>query len=302
MHNVIVASLAPILWGTTYVVSTELLPGFHPFLAATFRALPVGVVLTVVGRTLPHGVWWWRSLVLGTLNIGMFFALLFFAAYRLPGGVITTVGAIQPIVVLLLSWPLDGQRPSPAAVAASCTGVLGVGLLVLGPGSSWDAVGVLSAIGAAISMAVGVVLTKRWGRPVSLVSFTGWQLSAGAFVVGIIALVTAPSVPAFTFGNLIGLTWLVVLNTGVAYVAWFRGIERIPKAWHVSVLVLLSPIVAVVAGIVVLDQTFSPIQLSGMLVVCASVVTAQRVSVPKEARGDDRRLPVCNDRVGHVDS
>ena len=79
------AAVAPIVWGTTYAVTTELLPVGRPLLAGALRALPAGLVLLAIGRRLPEGVWWWRSAVLGTLNIGAFFALLFVAAGRLDG-------------------------------------------------------------------------------------------------------------------------------------------------------------------------------------------------------------------------
>jgi drug/metabolite transporter (DMT)-like permease len=77
----------PAVWGTTYIVTTELLPPGRPLLTAALRALPAGLLLLAVTRRLPHGDWWWRAAVLGTLNIGAFFALLFISAYRLPGGV-----------------------------------------------------------------------------------------------------------------------------------------------------------------------------------------------------------------------
>src|SRR5439155_8256978 len=83
-------AIAPMLWGTTYVVTTELLPPHRPLLAALLRALPAGLLLVAITRVLPRGSWWWRSLVLGTLNIGAFNALLFVGAYRLPGGVAAT--------------------------------------------------------------------------------------------------------------------------------------------------------------------------------------------------------------------
>ena len=72
-------------WGTTYLVTTEMLPPGRPLTAAVLRALPAGLLLLAVTRTLPPGSWWWRSAILGTLNIGAFFAFLFIAAYRLPG-------------------------------------------------------------------------------------------------------------------------------------------------------------------------------------------------------------------------
>lgn len=75
-------------------------------LAACVRAWPVGIVFVLWPRRLPTGAWWCRSAVLGTLNIGAFFALLFVAAFRLPGGVAATAGAIQPLVAAAIAATL----------------------------------------------------------------------------------------------------------------------------------------------------------------------------------------------------
>ncbi|WP_322973532.1 EamA family transporter [Actinacidiphila yanglinensis] len=162
---VLPAALAPSVWGTTYYVTTEYLPPDRPLLAGVLRALPAGLLLVAVGRRLPHGVWWWRSLVLGALNIGAFFALLFVAAYRLPGGVAATIGALQPLLVAVLSAGLLGDRLTARTVLTGLAGVLGVSLLVLRSGARLDALGVAAALGSAVVMAVGVVLSKRWPAP-----------------------------------------------------------------------------------------------------------------------------------------
>ena len=99
---VLVTAVAPAVWGSTYVVTTTLLPDGRPLLAGVLRALPAGLLLLAVTRRLPQGSWWWRSAVLGTLNIGAFFALLFVSAYRLPGGVAAVLGAVGPLLVLAL--------------------------------------------------------------------------------------------------------------------------------------------------------------------------------------------------------
>src|SRR5215510_14509147 len=98
MAPVAVTALAPAMWGLTYLVTTELLPPDRPLLTGMVRALSAGALLFLLTRVRPTGIWWGRAFVLGTLNIGAFFALLFVAAYRLPGGVAATLGAIQPLV------------------------------------------------------------------------------------------------------------------------------------------------------------------------------------------------------------
>src|SRR5206468_6323047 len=82
MRDSLITAIAPIAWGTTYFVTTEFLPPDRPLLVGALRALPIGVLLAVVFRRAPAGVWWWRALVLGTLNVGLVFALLFTVAYR----------------------------------------------------------------------------------------------------------------------------------------------------------------------------------------------------------------------------
>jgi probable blue pigment (indigoidine) exporter len=57
-------------------------------------------------RRLPLRAEWWKLIVIGILNIGAFQALLFIAAYRLPGGLAAVIGAIQPLLVMLLAWVL----------------------------------------------------------------------------------------------------------------------------------------------------------------------------------------------------
>lgn len=270
----LVTALGPATWGTTYLVTTELLPPDRPLLAATVRALPVGLLMVALGGRLPRGDWWWRAAVLGTLNIGVFFALLFVSAYRLPGGVAATLGAVQPMVVAALSVPLLAQRFAPRTALVGAAGVLGVGLLVLRGSAALDPVGVLAGLAGTLSMAAGVVLTKRWGRPVPLLSFTGWQLAAGGLVLLPVVLVVEglpASVRAVEVG---GFAYLALVNTALGYALWLRGLEHLP-ATNVSFLALMSPVVATVAGWLVLSEALTGWQLAGMALALGSLVAAQ---------------------------
>src|SRR5690606_19738687 len=158
-----ITALAPAIWGTTYIVTTHLLPEGHPLFAALMRALPAGLLALLISRSLPRGSWWWKSLVLGTLNMGAFFPLLFVSAQHLPGGVAATLGAVQPVVVAALAVGILREKLSWWRAAAGLVGVVGIALIVLGPGAGLDAIGVAAGLAGAASMATGVVLVKRWG-------------------------------------------------------------------------------------------------------------------------------------------
>lgn len=284
----LVTALAPAVWGTTYLVTTELLPPDRPLLAGVLRALPAGLLLVAVTRRLPRGTWWWRAAVLGALNIGAFFALLFVAAYRLPGGVAATVGAVQPLLVAGLAAGLLGERLSTRVVVAGAAGVAGVGLLVLRADARLDALGVAAALGGAAVMAAGVVLSKRWRSPESPLTTTGWQLVAGgALLLPVALLVEGPPPADLTAANLAGYTYLGLIGAAAAYTLWFRGIRALPPT-DVTFLGLLSPLVATAAGWLVLDQALTPAQALGGVVVLAALVLAQirRAGPPQ----DDRNL------------
>ncbi len=278
--------MAPLAWGTTYLTTTELLPPERPLTAAVLRALPAGLALLLVARRLPGGRWWWRAGVLGVLNIGAFFALLFVGAYRLPGGVAATVGAVQPLVVLLLAGMLLGERVRARAVVVALLGVVGVGLLVLRAAVALDPVGVLAAVGGALSMAVGVVLTKRWGRPAPLLAVTSWQLVAGGTVLLPVALVVEGPLPLALLDAdaLLGYAWLGVVGTGLAYALWFLGLGVL-SAGAVAFLGLLAPVVAAGLGWLVLGQSLTPAQLLGAGLVLGAVVAGQVLARPGSGPG-----------------
>ncbi len=78
---VALTAVAPITWGASYFVTRQLLPLDAPLWGATLRALPAAMVLLALVRALPRGAWIWRSVVLGLLNVGVFFVLVYLAAH-----------------------------------------------------------------------------------------------------------------------------------------------------------------------------------------------------------------------------
>ncbi|MEL6816819.1 MAG: EamA family transporter [Cyanobacteria bacterium J06598_3] len=275
LTNIVITALAPISWGTTYAVATEFLPAGHPLLVAAMRSLPIGLLLTIGLRKLPQGIWWWRMLVLGGLNIGVFQALLFVAAYRLPGGVAATAGAIQPLFVGLFAWGILSQKPSKLSVIAAIAGFIGVGLLVLGPSAQLDTLGIIAALAGAGAMGLGTVLVKKWQPPVSLMVFTAWQLTIGGFMLLPIALITEGPFTHITRTNLWGFIYLGLIGTGLAYALWFRGINKLnPTA--AAYLGLLSPVIATLIGYLFLQETFSTLQVIGVVIVLVSVLIGQQ--------------------------
>jgi probable blue pigment (indigoidine) exporter len=274
--TILLTALAPVSWGTTYAVTTEFLPADRPLFTGMMRALPAGLVLLGLARVLPRGAWWGKAAVLGALNIGAFFPLLFLSAYRLPGGMAAVVGSVGPLIVVGLSAVLLGQRPTARSVLTGLVAAFGVSLVVLRAAGALDAVGVLAALAATASMSAGTVLTKRWGRPegVGPLALTAWQLTAGGLLIAPLAFLVEGAPPALDGRAIGGYLYLALANTAVAYWLWFRGIGRL-TATQVTFLGPLSPLTAAVVGWAALGQALTPVQLAGMTLAFGATVAGQ---------------------------
>ena len=282
--DVLLTAFAPAIWGSTYIVATELLPPDRPFTAALLRALPAGLLLVLFSRRPPARGEWGRVFVLSALNIGFFQALLFVAAYRLPGGLAAVVGAIQPLLVMGLAWALDQRRPPQLAVGAAVLGIAGMAALLLSPGSAWDGVGIAAALAGAALMAAGTYLTRRWQPRMPVLALTGWQLLLGGLILLPMTWAFDPPLPVLTGTQVGAYAYLSIVGALVAYALWFRGIARLSPV-AVSSLGLLSPLTAVVLGWALLGQAMRGLSFVGLVAVLVSILAVQWAMSAGPARG-----------------
>lgn len=273
-RDVILTALAPAIWGSTYIVTSEILPPDRPFTAALIRVLPAGLLLLLFTRRFPARRDWWRVLVLSALNIGVFQALLFVAAYRLPGGLAAVLGAIQPLLVMVLVWAVDHRAPRLATLWSAIIGVVGMAILLLSPQTTFEPVGIAAALLGAVCMATGVWLTRRWQLDLPVLPLTGWQLFLGGLMLAPVAWVVDAPLPALTLSQYAAYIYLCLAGAVISYGLWFRGITRLPTI-AVASLGLLSPLTAVVLGWALLSQSMTGTAFLGLAIVLASVFAVQ---------------------------
>jgi probable blue pigment (indigoidine) exporter len=288
-----VTAISPAIWGTTYIVASEVLPQDRPLTAAVIRCLPAGLLLVLFSRYLPERTQWPRLIVLSALNIAGFQSLLFVAAYRLPGGVAAVIGAIQPLLVMAMAWAVLGQRPVRLSALAGATSIAGMGLLLLPnavglSAGMWDKAGLGAAFAGAVCMAAGTYLSKAWSasaepnaRPIPLTAFTGWQLTLGGLMLLPLAGWMEPALLSLTAVQVSGYAYLTLIGTLLTYVLWFNGIRRLSPV-AVSALGLLSPLTAFLLGWFILGQQIQGISLAGLVLVVASVLVVQWAQARQE--------------------
>ncbi len=267
----LVTAYAPIVWGSSYYVTRELLPADSPLWGSALRALPAGLILLLVARRLPRGSWWWRALVLGTLNMGAFFVLVYVAAQLLPTSIAATVMATSPLVMMLMAWAMVAQRPALPAVVGGALGLLGVAAMVLTGAASLDVRGLVASASAMLMSSVGFVLAQRWhDDDVDVVASTSWQLVAGGATLLIAALAVEGAPPRLDGPAWAGLAFLSLAATALAYLAWFAGLRRLP-AGTVGLVGLLNPVAGLTLGLLVAHEHLALQQALGALVVLAGV-------------------------------
>ncbi len=208
--------------------------------------------------------------------------MLFVSAYRLPGGVAATVGAVQPLIVVVLSRVILGSPIRRLSVIAGAAGLAGVALLVLTPKAALDPIGVAAGLAGTVSMAFGTVLSRHWTPPVSPLTFTAWQLAAGGLLLVPVALFFEPALPPLTAENLLGFAYLGLIGAAFTYLLWFRGLSRLEPS-QVSPLGFLSPVVAILLGWGILDQQLVTVQVVGIAIVFASVWMSQQAQMGHRA-------------------
>ncbi|MGN0064289.1 MAG: EamA family transporter [Nocardioides sp.] len=275
----LLTAVAPLLWSTTYIVTETALPPDRPLFGALLRALPIGLVMLAWRRTLPPAGWRVRTVVLGMLNIGLFFPLIYLSAYNLPGGLAATVQALLPMVVMVVAYLLLRERPTVFRVTGAVIGFAGVALLVLGTTTGVTVLGLAAAAGSVLCTAVGSVLTKRWQPPVDMVTLVSWQLVVGGLFLLPVALLVEGAAPHLDAKAVAGYLWIGVIGTGLAYVCWFAALRLMP-AGSVALVSLVNPVSATVLGVAFAGEAFGLPQAVGMALVLGGVALGQVVRRP----------------------
>ena len=271
----LIAAIAPIAWGSTYFVTKHFLPVDAPLWGALIRALPAGLVLLLIARKLPHGSWWWKSLVLGTLNVGAFFVLVYVASTLLPSSVAATIMAAAAGVLMLVAWPLLGERPAARSLLGAALGLIGVTVLVFDGGGSVNPLGVVASLAAMLMSAFGFALTKRWSSEESVIAVSSWQLLGGALIIAPFAIVIEGAPPALDASAFLGFAYVTLIATALAYVAWFAGLKHLPAS-SVGLVGLLNPISGVLLGTLLGGEDFGLRQAAGTVIVLIGVLVGQK--------------------------
>ena len=271
-----------VLWGSTFLFITIAARALPPFsIAAVKVALAAGALLLAMrhqGARLPGGLGTWRDFgLMGLFNDAGPFILIAFASPYVPTGLASVLIATSPLfTVVLAHWLTEDERMTPRHAGGVLLGFAGLAVM-LGGGSLSLAPAALLGVAACLLASLGYAYASVFGRRFTALRLhpmatAAGQLGASALVLVPLALaidrpwtLAAPSWPALG-----ALVTLGLFNGALAYSIFFRILST-AGATNVVLVTFLSPITAILLGIVLLGEHLGPQQAAGMLTIAAGI-------------------------------
>jgi len=182
-----------------------------------------------------------------------------------------------------------GERVADRSVAAVLVGFAGVAVLLL-PGEQTggaSVLGLLAVVAAAAMWAGGSVASPRLALPRDTFVSGAWQMLLGGGVCVLTGLLTGEAASldpdAFSTRSLFALAYLVVFGSWLAFTAYAWLLQNAPVS-RVATYAYVNPVVAIVLGFLILDESVTSLTLVGAAVIVASVAAVVRT----EARSNSR--------------
>ncbi len=236
-------------------------------LRLAFSALVLGAIARPSLRGLSSQNWrtvLWYGLALAAMNTSFYLAL-----ERIPLGITVTIEVLGPMVLSII---LARRWLNTVWVVCAFGGVV---LLSHGP-LDLDPLGVVFALIAALMWALYILGARRAGREFEGISGLALAMVVGSVVVVPFAAATTGAVLIAPHILAIGLG-IALLSSAIPYALELLALRRVPASTF-SVLLAFAPVVAALAGWLVLKQALTAVQWVGVLLVVAACIGAIRLT------------------------
>jgi O-acetylserine/cysteine efflux transporter len=289
----ILAAAVAALWGFNFLVIDWGMDGIPPLLFVAIRFAAVAVFAVVVPRPAAR----WRTIV----GVGLFmslgqFGLLYTAiALGLQPGLAALLLQAQAVFTVLIAAGVLRERPTVPQAAGVAVGIVGLAVVAAGRGGDAPLLAVLLALAAALSWAIGNVISRRAGvvsgrGRFGMLSLTVWSaLVVPLPALALSLLIEGPAaigagLAAFSGRAALSTLYTAGLCTLVGY-AIFNALLARNRSAAVVPWVLLAPVVAMAAAAVLLGQIPTLGEtVGGVLLVGGVLITAlptRRIPSPR---------------------
>ena len=256
-----------IIWGTTYLALRIAVLHFPPFLFTAIRQTTAGLLLLAFMFTLGRAVipskdHLLRQAIAGFFMISMGNGLVAWAEMHIPSGVAAIICSLMPMLVILINVMIHrDEKPTFPMLAGIILGLAGIVMMFsehLTEFSKTDYImGIIFTFAAVLAWAGGSIWIKKKNTESNLFVNAGLQMFFGGFLLFPFSL---------AFDDLTLVTWspevtwsmlyLILIGSLVAYASYAYALRKLPMT-IVSLYAYINPLVAVVLGWLVLNETLN---------------------------------------------
>ncbi|HEV2879056.1 MAG TPA: EamA family transporter [Candidatus Eremiobacteraceae bacterium] len=268
------------VWSSTWLAIRLGLEGVPPVTAAAFRMFASGVILLIVALALRapwprQRIYFVHLAVQGSLLFCFQYALLYWAEQTVPSGLAAVLFATLPIsTAIIAGYIFRIERMTSLNVLGLLLGFAGVAFIYWSEvinAAHAPAVGVAACLIAATGAAFATVFAKRYAQGISPLATVGPGQLIGGTLLGIIALIAEHGKPIhFTPVSAGALAFLTIFGSSIVFLAYFTLMQSIPVT-RLSLLTYVTPVLAVVLGVIVAHEQFAPTTFLGAAVVFAGI-------------------------------
>jgi len=278
----VLAVVLCVTWGLMFVVQRVALEVSGPLWVAAGRAAIGAMVLLVFAGTLRdlgrRGLA--IAVVLGITNQFAFLGLQVAGLRTVEAGPAAAIIYLQPVLVVVASSPLLGERLTPRRLAGALLGFAGVAVVGLHQSAAASAGGVLLLLAAAVSWSAGAIVTSASGEPI--VPLVVGQHLVGAPLLVATAALTEPF-PALSTKFILCVLFAGVCGSAMAWMLWSFLMRR-GEAGVVSTWLFAVPVIAAILGVVLLGEPVSLALAVGIALVAVAVRLAATSERPPRER------------------
>lgn len=286
-----------VLWGYNWVVMKDALAYAGAFQFGALRtflgALCLLALLLVMRRPLrPREIP--TLILLGVLQTSGFTGLIIWALVEGGAGKTAVLTYTMPFWVMVLAWPLLGEKIRGGQWLAVLFSVLGL-LFILDPLHLGTGLfSMMLALLGGVCWALAVIVAKKLHQrapDLDLLSLTAWQMLFGSLPI-VAAALLIPAPPIDWTPQFIGaVIFNAVFCNALAWLLWLYALQRL-AAGIASMTSMLAPVIGVLAAWVQLGEKPALYESIGMLLigvalVIISILTIRRHEPVEPAMGQD---------------
>jgi drug/metabolite transporter (DMT)-like permease len=283
MQTVLMIAFLVTVWGVNWPLSKIALAYTPPVLFSGMRTSFGGFLLLIVAvtryKSLRFKETWFIYLLSALLNVVLYYGLQTIGLNEMPAGLFSTIVFLQPVLVGIFSWLWLGEPMNGLKITGLIVGFLGVGIISSGGLSGHiSIVGILLALGSALSWALGTVYVKKISPAVDPIWLVTLQLIAGGVFMTVIGSMVESWNDMMWNGEFI--LCLLFISIFVIAIGWlvFYKLMGSGEASKVASFTFLIPLVAILIGTLFLNETFTLSLLIGLVMILISILLVNRKS------------------------